>query len=178
MPTSQLTIVLDYLNATLRGIREQRLKDGRLRLSVDQFPHLTAEGDNYSEAVGELVTKLLSVVFYRAEHHYALPVLEGIYLNSEEGKKLMEYHQFTGFPARVVPLVLTEENGRFTVESPALPELLTEGDNLDDALENARDALTAVFEMYEDLGKPLPADISPDSGPMIFDVPPNVASFA
>ena len=36
------------------------------------------------------------------------------------------------------------------------PELVSEGDTLDDALANARDALAAVVEAYEDLGRPLP----------------------
>ena len=40
--------------------------------------------------------------------------------------------------------------------SPLLPELLTEGDSVEDALENVRDALAAVLELYQDLGRPLP----------------------
>ena len=57
------------------------------------------------------------------------------------------------------PLLLSPQpEGGFTVTSPLLPELITEGDTLDDALENARDALVAVVESYEDLGRPLPAN--------------------
>ena len=33
---------------------------------------------------------------------------------------------------------------------------MTEGDTLDEALVNVRDALLAVIETYQDLGKPLP----------------------
>ena len=56
-----------------------------------------------------------------------------------------------------VPLVLTpQEEGGYTVTSPDLPELVTEGDSVCDALENAKDALSAVIELYEDLGRPLP----------------------
>ena len=56
-----------------------------------------------------------------------------------------------------VPLVLTpQEEGGYTVTSPLLPELVTEGDSVCDALENAKDAFAAVIELYEDLGRPLP----------------------
>ena len=58
-----------------------------------------------------------------------------------------------------IPLLLSPQpEGGFTVTSPLLPELVTEGDTLDDALANARDALGAVVEAYEALGRPLPAN--------------------
>ncbi len=56
-----------------------------------------------------------------------------------------------------VPLVLSPQpEGGFTVTSPLLPELITEGDTVEEVLENVRDALAAVVEAYEDLGRPLP----------------------
>jgi antitoxin HicB len=56
-----------------------------------------------------------------------------------------------------VPLILeAQPEGGYTVTSPALPELLTEGDTLEEAVEHVRDALAAVVELYEDFGKPLP----------------------
>jgi antitoxin HicB len=56
-----------------------------------------------------------------------------------------------------VPLVLTPQpEGGFTVTSPVLPELITEGDTVEEAVDNARDALMAVVEAYQDLGRPLP----------------------
>jgi antitoxin HicB len=59
-----------------------------------------------------------------------------------------------------IPLLLTPQpEGGYTVTSPVLPELLTEGDTLDEALMNVQDAFAAVVEMYEDMGKPLPAAI-------------------
>jgi len=68
-----------------------------------------------------------------------------------------------------VPLLLTPQpEGGFTVTSPLLPELVTEGDSVDDALNNVRDALAAVIEAYEDRGRPLPSTIPQDavSGPV------------
>ena len=56
-----------------------------------------------------------------------------------------------------VPLTLAlQPEGGYTVTSPLLPELLTEGDSLGEALDNAKDALAAVIEFYEDLGRALP----------------------
>lgn len=56
-----------------------------------------------------------------------------------------------------LPLVLTPQpEGGYTVASPLLPELVTEGDSLADALHNVKDAVVAVVELYEDWGRPLP----------------------
>jgi antitoxin HicB len=52
-----------------------------------------------------------------------------------------------------IPLLLEPQpEGGFTVTSPLLPELVTEGDTAEEALENVRDALAAVIEAYQDLG--------------------------
>ncbi len=62
-----------------------------------------------------------------------------------------------------VPLVLTAQpEGGYTVTSPVLPELVTEGDTLEEAVHNVQDALAAVIETYEDLGKQLPANLRQD----------------
>jgi antitoxin HicB len=59
-----------------------------------------------------------------------------------------------------VPLVLSPQpEGGFTVTSPLLPELVTEGDTVEEALANVHDALVAVVEAYEYLGQPLPANV-------------------
>ena len=42
--------------------------------------------------------------------------------------------------------------------SPLLPELITEGDTLEEANANVADALAAVGELYEEFGKAWPAD--------------------
>ena len=56
-----------------------------------------------------------------------------------------------------IPLVLTPQSeGGYTVTSPLFPELITEGDSIDEALENVADAFAAVIELYEDLGRSLP----------------------
>lgn len=63
-----------------------------------------------------------------------------------------------------VPLVLAAQpEGGYTVTSPVLPELITEGDSLEEAVSNVRDALAAVLELYEDMNKPFPANIRQDA---------------
>ena len=59
-----------------------------------------------------------------------------------------------------LPLVLTPQpEGGYTVTSPALPELVTEGDSVEEAVENVKDALVAVIESYEDMGRELPTNL-------------------
>lgn len=36
---------------------------------------------------------------------------------------------------------------------------MTEGDSVEEALDNVRDALAAVLETYADLGRPLPGNL-------------------
>ncbi len=56
-----------------------------------------------------------------------------------------------------IPLILTRQpEGGCTVTSPLLPELVTEGDTVEAALANVQDAVAAVVEVYEDLGRRLP----------------------
>jgi antitoxin HicB len=59
-----------------------------------------------------------------------------------------------------IPLVFTPQpEGGYTVTSPVLPELLTEGDTLEEAQANVRDAFDAVRELYAEQGRSLPASI-------------------
>jgi antitoxin HicB len=56
-----------------------------------------------------------------------------------------------------LPLVLEPQpEGGYTITCPLLPNLITEADTLDQVQANVADALAALIEMYEDLGKPLP----------------------
>jgi len=68
-----------------------------------------------------------------------------------------------------IPLVLAPQpEGGYTVTSPLVPELITEGDTVEEALANVHDALAAVIETYEDLGRRLPqsALVPEGSGPV------------
>ena len=71
-----------------------------------------------------------------------------------------------------LPLVFTPEpEGSYTVTSPLLPELVTCGHDFADALAHVEDALVAVIELYEDLGRPLPPGLqqAPDRQPLTLD---------
>lgn len=49
---------------------------------------------------------------------------------------------------RRLPLIFEPQpEGGFTVTSPVLPELVTEGDTIEEAYANVSDALTAVIEL-------------------------------
>ena len=68
-----------------------------------------------------------------------------------------------------IPLILDPQpEGGYTVTSPLLPELISEGDTVSEALANAEDAFAAVVEIYEDRGCPLPTSIYVDqtTGPV------------
>ncbi|MDE0483703.1 MAG: type II toxin-antitoxin system HicB family antitoxin [Candidatus Poribacteria bacterium] len=69
-----------------------------------------------------------------------------------------------------IPLVLTPQpEGGYTVTSPLLPELVTEGDSLDESLENVKDAFRAVLELYQELGRSLPENIQiPDEKSLLW----------
>lgn len=64
-----------------------------------------------------------------------------------------------------LPLTLSPQpEGGFTVTSTLLPELVTEGDTFEEALENVKDALAAVAELYEDTGRELPPELFVEVG--------------
>jgi antitoxin HicB len=56
-----------------------------------------------------------------------------------------------------LPLVFEPQpEGGYTVTCPLLPELITEGDTIAEALINVEDALIPIIETYQDMGRPLP----------------------
>jgi antitoxin HicB len=63
-----------------------------------------------------------------------------------------------------IPLVLEpQKEGGWTVTSPILPELVTEVDDLKHLDEVVRDAVNAVMELYEDMGKVFPSALIADN---------------
>ena len=62
-----------------------------------------------------------------------------------------------------LPLTLEPQpEGGYTVTSPVLPELITEGGTVAECLANAEDAFATVVEIYEDRNRSLPASIFVD----------------
>ena len=71
---------------------------------------------------------------------------------------------------RRLPLVFSPQpEGGFTVTSPVLPELITEGDTLEEAFANVKDALAAVLELYAQEKRQLPEGVElPATGQIIW----------
>jgi len=55
-----------------------------------------------------------------------------------------------------------QEGGGFTVLVPALPEVVTEGDNEQEALANAEEAIRAIIEYRQEQGIALPSEALPE----------------
>lgn len=71
-----------------------------------------------------------------------------------------------------LPLVLElQPEGGFTVTSPLVPELITEGDSLEEVMANVLEAWQVVLDIYRDDGRPLPAELYVDGskGPITLD---------
>ena len=60
---------------------------------------------------------------------------------------------------RITVILTGQPEGGYVVTCEELPELLTDGNSVDDALNNVEDAFAATLELYEDLGLPLPEGI-------------------
>lgn len=70
---------------------------------------------------------------------------------------------------RRIPLIFAPQpEGGYTVTSPILPELITEGDSLDAAFANVKDALAAVVELYAEEGRPLPEGVDLQDGGLVW----------
>lgn len=68
-----------------------------------------------------------------------------------------------------IPLVFTPQpEGGYTVTSPALPELITEGDTLAEAQANVHDAFEAVLEIYTEQKRALPTAIVLSAGEVVW----------
>jgi predicted RNase H-like HicB family nuclease len=69
---------------------------------------------------------------------------------------------------RTVILIPDEEVGGYTVEVPSLPGCVTEGDTVEEALANARDAIDVYIAALHDLGRSVPPE---DAQSMVEGVP-------
>ena len=71
-----------------------------------------------------------------------------------------------------IPLILEpQKEGGWTITSPLVPELVTEIDGLEDLSTSVHDALAAVIELYEDMGKHFPENLIAGHGeaPVLFE---------
>lgn len=59
---------------------------------------------------------------------------------------------------RQVILIPDLEDGGYTVEVPSLPGCISEGDTVEEALENIRDAIRGYVGLLEEDGLPVPSE--------------------
>ncbi len=59
---------------------------------------------------------------------------------------------------RYTAIITRDEDGRYVASVPALPGCHTEGDTLEEAIANAREAIEACILALKDLGRPVPEE--------------------
>ncbi len=62
------------------------------------------------------------------------------------------------------------EEGGYTVTVPALPGLVTEGDNLEQAREMAKDAIRGYIESLLKDGESIPSEDKPEQKPFVEEI--------
>ena len=67
------------------------------------------------------------------------------------------------------PACMTPDDGGYVVTFRDVPEAITQGDTMGEALEMAADALVTAMSMYVEAGKPLPKPSKPQRGEMLVD---------
>ncbi len=56
-------------------------------------------------------------------------------------------------------LIEKNEEGSYTVTVPLLPGCITQGDTIEEAISNAKEAISGHIEAIKTLGKPIPVEI-------------------
>ena len=56
-------------------------------------------------------------------------------------------------------VLIPDETGGYTVEVPSLPGCISEGDNVDEALANIRDAIALYIDSLKAHGEAVPDDV-------------------
>jgi antitoxin HicB len=70
-----------------------------------------------------------------------------------------------------------EPDGKFIlVTFPDIPEAITQGEDMDDALKRAADALESALEFYFEARRPVPAPSRPRRGQQTIELPVSVAA--
>lgn len=72
------------------------------------------------------------------------------------------------------PVTLTPNTDGFTVTFRDIPEAISQGDTLDEALEMAKDALTVAMEFYFEDNRAVPVPSEPMDGEHLVSLPPSV----
>jgi antitoxin HicB len=76
------------------------------------------------------------------------------------------------FPAKFA----RAKEGGFVVTFPDIPEAITQGDNIDDAMHHATDALESALDFYFEEGRRVPMPSRPKRGQRMVELPASVAA--
>ena len=76
------------------------------------------------------------------------------------------------YPAHLEP----QEEGGYVVTFPDIPEAITQGDDVDDALIHAADVLESALDYYIDEGLPIPKPSKPKRGQRLIELPASYAA--
>jgi antitoxin HicB len=76
------------------------------------------------------------------------------------------------FPAKFA----RAKEGGFVVTFPDIPEAITQGDNIDDALQHAADALESALDFYFEEGRRVPMPSRPKRGQRVVELPASVSA--
>jgi antitoxin HicB len=74
------------------------------------------------------------------------------------------------------PVDLTPDGKFLMVTFPDIPEANSQGDNVEDALEMAKDALETALDFYFDAGRPVPAPSKPKRGQHVIALRASIAA--
>lgn len=72
------------------------------------------------------------------------------------------------------PVTLTPDTDGYMVSFRDIPEAISQGDTLDEALEMAKDALTVAIEFYFEDNRPVPMPSPPQGDERLVGLPPSV----
>ena len=76
------------------------------------------------------------------------------------------------YPAHFEPA----EEGGFVVTFPDIPEAITQGESVEDALLHASDALETALDFYFEAGRTIPAPSKPKRGQFMIELPASVSA--
>jgi antitoxin HicB len=77
------------------------------------------------------------------------------------------------FPVKLTP---DKEDGGFVVTFPDIPEAITQGDTIEEALAMAQDALETALEFYFDDKRAVPVPSKPKRGQYIIELPTSLSA--
>lgn len=76
------------------------------------------------------------------------------------------------FPAKFSPA----EEGGYVVTFPDIPEAITQGEDMEDALLHAADALESALDFYFEAGRRVPLPSRPKRGQRMIDLPASLSA--